>query len=357
MQDHLMRRHLRQAVQQQILPCLQVENSWRMVLAEPPFHVPPEVMVNFHQGKPLTIREAVRTYPSTGVTHYWPSAQVHSSRFPFMGFTLEGNTDWRIGITSGNARQLKKEFARSDYALLSLPAGSLFLMPPGTPYSSNLLPHWEHAHLSDANSKRFMMRFHALGMQCYFSRTTPKDLRTEANCYFLDGQLYFAVQALIDELHLGARSSRSAVQGLLVFIMQRALRGLENLQGGELAFGSQSVAQRDHDVSQVVDKACLYIESRFHQKLTVELIAQHVGVSPTHLFRLFRSTKQTAVMEYLTRFRLNYACTLLQDTQMSIKEIAHSTGYSSHAHFCQVFIRHFPCSSRKFREQFVQSKK
>jgi AraC-like DNA-binding protein len=351
MNDHLMRRHLREAVQRQILPCLHAENCWRIVLAEPPFHAPPEVTVNFNQGKPLTLREAARTYPSTGVTHYWPSAQVHSSRFPFMGFALEGDTDWRVGITSGNARQLKKEFAHSDYVLLGLPAGTFFLMPPGTPFSSNLLHHWERAPLSEADSRRFMMRFHALGMQCYFSRTTPEGLRSEANCYFLDGQLHFAVQALIDELRLGTRTSLAAVQGLLVFIMQRTLRGLENLQAGELVPGSLPARQRDMDISQVVNKACLYIESHFHQKLTVELIAQHVGVSPTHLFRLFRSTKQMTVMEFLTRFRLNYACMLLRDTQMSIKEIAHSTGYSSHAHFCQVFVRYHQCSPGEFRNK------
>jgi AraC-like DNA-binding protein len=356
MQDHLTRRHLREAVQKQILPSLREEKQWRILLAEPPFHLPPEITASFHQGKPVTLREALRTYPSTGVTHYWPSSQVHISRFPFMGYILEGDTDWRIGITSGNARQFKGEFSRSDYVLLGLPAGSFFLMPPGTPYSCNLLHHWERAPLADARSKRFMMRFHTLGMQCYFSSTTPEGLRTEANCYFLDGQLHFAVQALIDEMRLGERSSPPAINALLVFIMQRTLRGLENLHAGELIPGSPPLNRRDHDMSQVVNKACLYIESHFHQNLTVELIAQHVGVSPTHLFRLFRSDKKMTLMTFLTRLRLSYACTLLQDTQMGIKEIARSTGYSSHAHFCQVFARFYSCSPSEFRKQSTQAK-
>jgi hypothetical protein len=47
--------------------------------------------------------------------------QVHSARSPYMGFVLEGEIDFRIGITAEIARTRKGDLARSDYALLGIP--------------------------------------------------------------------------------------------------------------------------------------------------------------------------------------------------------------------------------------------
>ncbi len=109
------------------------DNAWRIVLAEPPFQLPDGVTLDFHPGKPLTVSQAKNYFPARGVLRYWPDIQVHSARFPYLGFVMEGAIDWRIGITTQMARKLKSELSHSDYVSLRLPAGTFFLMPPEVP--------------------------------------------------------------------------------------------------------------------------------------------------------------------------------------------------------------------------------
>src|SRR5690606_3861500 len=109
-----LRRRLLDAVQYRIIPTLQGQHIWRAMLAELPFHLPKELSCEYHSGAPLRTQDSTG-YPSHSVAHYWDTAKVHSARAPYMGFVLNGEIDWRIGITEQVAR--KWDCPQIDYAL------------------------------------------------------------------------------------------------------------------------------------------------------------------------------------------------------------------------------------------------
>ncbi len=98
-------------------------------------------------------------------------------------------------------------------------------------------------------------------------------------------------------------------------------------------------AQPEDDGYRYVQSALQYIAASYHRPLTVEDIASFVGLSRTHLYRLFHRHLSISPNEYLTRFRIQTACSLLRSSTLPVKYIAYSVGFEDPLYFTKVFRR------------------
>ena len=89
--------------------------------------------------------------------------------------------------------------------------------------------------------------------------------------------------------------------------------------------------------SQYVLSAIKYIQFNYSHEITIDDIARTVGVSRSHLYRLFMSNVGQSPIDYLTAYRIGEACNLLKNSQLSIAEIAASVGFSDKFYFSRVF--------------------
>jgi len=87
----------------------------------------------------------------------------------------------------------------------------------------------------------------------------------------------------------------------------------------------------------LVAKAITFIESNVANKLAADELAEHVGLSESHLNRVFRQRTGYAPMEYVRRHRVQRAKELLGDLNLSVKEVAVRTGFDDAYHFSRVF--------------------
>lgn len=78
-------------------------------------------------------------------------------------------------------------------------------------------------------------------------------------------------------------------------------------------------------------------------------IANRLGVSVAHLCRVFRQELNVSPLIYLQRQKLRYACSLLCDPTVSIKEITRRIGISNVANFTRLFKQHTGITPGKFR--------
>lgn len=85
------------------------------------------------------------------------------------------------------------------------------------------------------------------------------------------------------------------------------------------------------------ESICLYVQENFHTPISRESIAQHFGLAPNHVSRLFRKEGFMRFNDYLNLVRVNRAKFMLQNYGMTLKEIAASCCYSDPAYFCRVF--------------------
>ncbi|WP_373415078.1 GlxA family transcriptional regulator [Ensifer aridi] len=79
------------------------------------------------------------------------------------------------------------------------------------------------------------------------------------------------------------------------------------------------------------------METAIERPLDRTSMARLAGVSPRHLDRLFKEHRGAGFLETYREIRLNHARRLLQQSPLSISEIAYATGFSSPAHFSNAF--------------------
>ena len=87
----------------------------------------------------------------------------------------------------------------------------------------------------------------------------------------------------------------------------------------------------------IVKRAQLYICSHATLPLSRWQIADEVHVSEDYLTRVFKKELGLSPWDYLNRYRVWLAGTLLRNTGMSVSEVAEATGFQDQAYFCRVF--------------------
>lgn len=92
--------------------------------------------------------------------------------------------------------------------------------------------------------------------------------------------------------------------------------------------------------SQYVINAIKYIQFNYAHDISIDDIAQAVGVSRSHLYRVFMSNVGQSPIDYLTDYRISESCYLLKNSQLSISEIAVSVGFFDQFYFSRVFKKH-----------------
>lgn len=100
-----------------------------------------------------------------------------------------------------------------------------------------------------------------------------------------------------------------------------------------------------------VKKSIQFIDHNYSRDIDIDDIAGFAGISRSHLYRLFMQHISMPPNEYLTRYRINKAATLLRYHNLSVGEAAFSTGFSDQLYFSRVFkkIKGVP-PSRYLRE-------
>jgi AraC-like DNA-binding protein len=98
----------------------------------------------------------------------------------------------------------------------------------------------------------------------------------------------------------------------------------------------ESVRQ-ERRYSPLVRKTIAYMEDKYALSLSISDIAEAMGISGSHLSRVFKSEVGKSPLEYLTEYRLEHGKRLLADPTLSLAQISEAIGYN-HAY---TFIRYF----------------
>ncbi len=104
---------------------------------------------------------------------------------------------------------------------------------------------------------------------------------------------------------------------------------------------------------QIIEQIKKYIIENIHDsQLGVSTIAEYFDFSGDYLGRIFKRHTDTTLNSYITHIRLNQACRLLKNTQLSIAEIAQAVGYASTNYFCRTFKKMLDVTPGEFRNHF-----
>lgn len=107
---------------------------------------------------------------------------------------------------------------------------------------------------------------------------------------------------------------------------------------------------------QTVQKAEALMKTRFQEKISMEELARHCGVSGATLRSHFQKERQHSPQEALHRIRLQHARYLLQTSTLPLEAIASLSGFHSASHLSHRFALHFQSRPGQFRKRLTQEK-
>jgi AraC family transcriptional regulator len=98
-----------------------------------------------------------------------------------------------------------------------------------------------------------------------------------------------------------------------------------------------------------------YMRAHLESPLTLQGIADSIGLSRFHTLRLFRNLFGETPIKRLTRLRMERAQLLLAQDGGSVTDIAFRCGYDNPAHFASAFRRHMGMTPSEFRRLKTRS--
>lgn len=163
---------------------------------------------------------------------------------------------------------------------------------------------------------------------------------------------------LIGDGEIRMRRHLHALPGSVSLQMLRALRALRAGTLSELDLesvawelcGEASLdrAIPERSAAPWLARLLAILEETSSEPITVRQLAHELGLHPVHVAREFRRRHQLTIGEYVNQLRVRGACRAIRRGRDSLSDVAHSVGFSDHAHFCRVFRRSIGCTPSAF---------
>ncbi|WP_040059741.1 AraC family transcriptional regulator [Thalassospira xiamenensis] len=147
---------------------------------------------------------------------------------------------------------------------------------------------------------------------------------------------------LSQEIRAPHLKSALYIAGIAQSIAVHLVRKYGLSDSGKTLYGSRLPAFK-------LSRVQAYLKAHLDKKFDLEQCAKEAGLSPFHFTRLFKKTTGISPSQYFIRQKIAKSQILLQETEMSIIEIALAVGYENPGHFSQVFKRETGLTPRQYR--------
>jgi two-component system response regulator YesN len=82
-----------------------------------------------------------------------------------------------------------------------------------------------------------------------------------------------------------------------------------------------------------------HVNEKFYHNISLQSISSEFNVNANYVSQLFKKEAGLTFTEYVTKLRMDYACTLLKTSDLSIQEIAEKVGMTDYFYFSRIFKR------------------
>ncbi len=93
-----------------------------------------------------------------------------------------------------------------------------------------------------------------------------------------------------------------------------------------------------------------YLEENYADKITLEDIADKIGLCKAECCRFFKRMMNKSLFDYILYYRIERSLPLLTQKNLSITEIAEQTGFSSSSYYARVFKEQLGYSPTEYRK-------
>ncbi len=142
-------------------------------------------------------------------------------------------------------------------------------------------------------------------------------------------------QAIESRDFLTALKVRQSILDLLLIVLQQ-----------------DSISAKSNESANLIHTLTTRMSQDWTWRPTVSELAENLGFSSSHFFRIFREHTGLSPISYMERLRIEEACRRLQQSEENITNLAHLLGYASSQHFATAFRRFMGTSPTAWRDIF-----
>lgn len=102
----------------------------------------------------------------------------------------------------------------------------------------------------------------------------------------------------------------------------------------------------------IVKKACDFINENYTNDISLENVANYIGLNASYFSKLFKDATGITFVKYLEKQRMEEAIKLIRNTNMMISEIGIKVGYNSPNYFSRVFKRFTGLTPDNYRQRY-----
>ena len=117
----------------------------------------------------------------------------------------------------------------------------------------------------------------------------------------------------------------------------------------ELAEAVDRARSRLGSYSPPIRKAADTLRHNYSQSLSLEQLAAHVGLSPSHLSRSFSKEVGMSISQYVAAIRCEEAAAMLTGSDASVQQISAYVGYLDNNYFVKVFKKQYGMTPTEYR--------
>lgn len=98
----------------------------------------------------------------------------------------------------------------------------------------------------------------------------------------------------------------------------------------------------------VISKITCYLETNYHEQITLEKVGSIFGFNSIYLSQLFKKEKGVNFKDYLYGLRMEKAKNLIQSSDLPVEDVSQAVGYNDFKYFSKVFKKEFGITPKEF---------
>lgn len=118
--------------------------------------------------------------------------------------------------------------------------------------------------------------------------------------------------------------------------------------------GRMKKLRKDKITSLHVVRCIDYMHDNLHSRITIEELAEHVGLNSSYLSRLFKKETGVSVSEYIQQLKVDTAKNMLLYSDFTPARISSVLAFPDQSYFTQVFKKYAGVTPMKFRSMHLR---
>ncbi len=165
-------------------------------------------------------------------------------------------------------------------------------------------------------------------------------------------QLYLALESAASDLLIRIESAEQLwIRPELAYSLDSVDKAYSYLTGIARKIARQREEGTDAADVNLIESVRRYIDDHYASDLNLSDMAARFNYHPSYFSELFKKRVGRTFIQYLTDVRMTQAIRLLEETQLSLWDIAELTGFSNASYFSSKFKKIYGVSPSDYRER------